>query len=224
MPPKRAGSIPPSVPVERDLLDLDADAGPPPEDREFARIQTGAAALAPETWREPVGAVRRLKAAFIDVTFIGAINSALVWLTLQVCGLTIGDVWKLPALPLSGFLLALDAGYLLMFTATGGQTVGKMMAHIRVVGTTAADILTDRVSPGQAALRALLTLPSVMVLGLGFLPALVGEGRAVHDRLAHTRRPRMKRLAVFIATSGAPAISRSRRARSARRWASSSSS
>jgi hypothetical protein len=36
-------------------------------------------------------------------------------------------------------------------------------------------------------LRALFTLPSVLVAGAGFLPALMGEERAVHDRLAHTR-------------------------------------
>jgi len=74
-----------------------------------------------------------------------------------------------------------------MFTAVNGQTVGKMIAHIRVVGTSAAEILTHRVSLGQAALRAVMTLPSVLALGLGFLPALIGEGRAVHDRIAHTR-------------------------------------
>jgi len=38
-------------------------------------------------------------------------------------------VWsarRLPLLPLAAFLLFLDAGYLLMFTAAGGQTIGKM--------------------------------------------------------------------------------------------------
>jgi len=32
-----------------------------------------------------------------------------------------------------------------------------------------------------------LTVPSVLALGVGFVPALVGDERALHDRLAHTR-------------------------------------
>jgi uncharacterized RDD family membrane protein YckC len=39
----------------------------------------------------------------------------------------------------------------------------------------------------QAAYRSVLALPSVLALGAGFLPALVGDERALHDRLAHTR-------------------------------------
>jgi uncharacterized RDD family membrane protein YckC len=39
----------------------------------------------------------------------------------------------------------------------------------------------------QALLRALLTVPSVLAAGAGFVQALVGDERAVHDRIAHTR-------------------------------------
>jgi len=49
-----------------------------------------------------------------------------------------------------------------------------------------ADV-SDRVTVQQAAYRSVLMVPSVLALGLGFLPALVGGRRAVHDRLAHTR-------------------------------------
>jgi uncharacterized RDD family membrane protein YckC len=133
----------------------------------------------------PVGPVRRLEAAIIDGLFLGAINAALVWLTLQQCDLTLAQAASLPWLPFGAFLLLLNGGYLLMFTAANGQTVGKMAAHIRVVG--AADQAAERVSVRQAALRAVLTIPSVLVLGLGFVPALLGDGRALHDRVAHTR-------------------------------------
>jgi uncharacterized RDD family membrane protein YckC len=179
----------------RDLLDLDVQLDldarrrdPTPVVRPAAQPRAeSSSTILTQARNEPVGAARRLGAAVIDLVFIGAINLVLVWLTLQVCALTIGDIWIVPLLPLSAFLCMLDAGYLLMFTAASGQTVGKMIAQIKVVANDAAGEQDDRVRLGQAAARALMTLPSVLALGLGFLPALVGEGRAVHDRIAHTR-------------------------------------
>jgi uncharacterized RDD family membrane protein YckC len=94
----------------------------------------------------------------------------------------------LPVLmPTSGFLSLLGVGYLVMFNAAGGQTIGKMAVGLRVVREITPFDAGGPVSFGQAMLRALLTLPSVLAAGAGFLPALVGEERAVHDRLAHTR-------------------------------------
>ena len=72
-----------------------------------------------------------------------------------------------------------------MFTAAGGQTLGKMAFGIRIVDDAAAD--GRSISVKQALYRAVLTVPSVLMLGAGFVPALVGDERAVHDRLAHTR-------------------------------------
>jgi len=192
---KKVEAEPATASFARDLLDLDAQLDLDARGREATpavraaiqpRVESSFPTL-PETRHEPVGAMRRLEAAAIDLAFIGAINFVLVWLTLQVCALTIGEIWILPLLPLSAFLCVLDAGYLLMFTAASGQTVGKMIAHIKVVAGNVAGEQDDRVRLGQAAVRALMTLPSVLALGLGFLPALVGEGRAVHDRIAHTR-------------------------------------
>jgi uncharacterized RDD family membrane protein YckC len=85
------------------------------------------------------------------------------------------------------FFLLVDAGYLILFTASSGQTVGKMAAGIRVVGSSSEEGLRLTVTLPQAALRSLLTFPSVLVLGAGFLPVLVGAGRALHDRVAETR-------------------------------------
>ena len=123
----------------------------------------------------------------VDLLFIGAINFAVVWLTLQLCDLTLGQATLLPIWPLAAFFFLVDGGYLLMFTATNGQTIGKMAAGIRVVGTSPEAVINDRVTLGQASLRALLTFPSVLALGAGFLPAILGHGLALHDRLAHTR-------------------------------------
>jgi uncharacterized RDD family membrane protein YckC len=135
---------------------------------------------------EAAGALRRVAAACIDVLFVGAINLAVVGLTLQLCDLTFAQVVLLPILPIAAFLFLLDAGYLLMFTATNGQTIGKMAAGIRVVAD--ADRFGDeRVSFGQAVLRAILIFPSILAFGAGFLPALLGKHLAIHDRFTHTR-------------------------------------
>src|SRR5260221_14017029 len=81
--------------------------------------------------QQPVGAAGRLEGAAIDVLFVGAINVAVVWLTLLSCDLTARQALLLPILPLAAFLFLVDGGYLLMFTATVGQTIGKMAAGIR---------------------------------------------------------------------------------------------
>ena len=93
----------------------------------------------------------------------------------------------LPVLPTAGFLVLMGLGYLLMFTAAGGQTLGKMALGIRVVCDDQVMLVQRPVTIGQAVYRELLALPSVLALGAGFLPALVGDQRALHDRLAHTR-------------------------------------
>ncbi len=141
----------------------------------------------PDEWLQAVGGGRRLAAAVIDASLLGAIAGVVVYCTLRLVGLSIGDVGLLPLVPLVALFLMLAGGYLLMFTAAGGQTVGKMAMKIRVVGTTAEAVINDRVTVAQAAVRSIAALPSVLVLGLGFVPALGGAGLAVHDRVARTR-------------------------------------
>ena len=145
-----------------------------------------------------VTARERLVAAGIDLALLGGIDLIVVSLTLKICALAFGDVLTLPLLPLIAFFLLVDAGYLLLFTATSGQTLGKMATHIRVVDSTneanhagdlndATDAAPEPLSLRQAVIRSLVTVPSVLALGAGFLPALGGGGLAVHDRIAHTR-------------------------------------
>ncbi len=140
---------------------------------------------------DSVGAAARLMAALIDASLLAGISAAVVYFTLQVTGLSIAQIGLLPPLPLAGLLLLMVAGYLLMFTAASGQTLGKMAMHIRVVGTSPDAAFDERLSVSQAALRALMTLPSVLLLGVGFVPALAGAGLALHDRIAHTRVVRL---------------------------------
>jgi uncharacterized RDD family membrane protein YckC len=140
----------------------------------------------PSTTVEPtVGAppVRRALAAALDLAILGAIDCVVVYFTLRMCGLSTAQIAVLPPIPLGAFFLLVNGGYLATFTAAGGQTIGKMALGLKVVGH--ADL---PVSAGLAVVRALGCLASVASLGLGFLPALLGEGgRAIEDRLADTR-------------------------------------
>jgi uncharacterized RDD family membrane protein YckC len=127
--------------------------------------------------------VRRVLAAVLDLTILGAIDLVVVYFTLRMCGLTTAQISVLPPVPLGAFFLLVNGGYLASFTAAGGQTIGKMAFGLKVVGH--ADL---PVSAGLSVVRALGCLASVASLGLGFLPALVAEGgRAIEDRLADTR-------------------------------------
>ena len=95
---------------------------------------------------------------------------------------------SLPPVPFAAFLLLLGGGYFVLFTAAGGQTIGKMAAGIKVVSVHGENAWSARVPLAASALRAVGYLVSLLPAGLGFLPALVGaERRAVHDRLADTR-------------------------------------
>ena len=89
----------------------------------------------------------------------------------------------LPPVPFVGFLALLAFGYVAAFTVAGGQTIGKMVLSLRVIG--------DDGRPIDAAggmLRALGCMLVPATLGLSYLPALfTSDHRAIHDRLAGTR-------------------------------------
>jgi uncharacterized RDD family membrane protein YckC len=171
-------------PLDRDLLD-DLQGDEQREAGEAAWDARNAAADVPLADR--VGAARRLGAAALDAAFIGALVGSVLVVTLRWCDLPLERAGVLPLLPTAAFLVLMGLGYLLMFTAVGGQTLGKMAFGIRVVGDADASWEGQAVTPRQAVFRAVLSLPSVLALGAGFIPALVGQQRAVHDRLSHTR-------------------------------------
>jgi uncharacterized RDD family membrane protein YckC len=127
----------------------------------------------------------RLLAGLLDVLILGSIGLVVLYLTLKVCGLEFAGAAAIPPLPFASFLLLVAGGYFTLFTAAGGQTIGKMAAGIRVV---AMEGDAARVPLGHSVLRATAYLVSALPAGLGFLPALLGaERRAIHDRLADTR-------------------------------------
>jgi uncharacterized RDD family membrane protein YckC len=144
---------------------------------------------AEQAWPEredQVGMLARAAAGAIDLLLLAGIDLAVAWLTVRLCAVTFGQVLTLPLVPLTTFLLLIDVGYLFLFTATTGQTLGKMAAGIRVVAQ-GPDAGLEPLSVRQALVRSFATVPSVVAFGAGFIPAIGGEGLAIHDRLAHTR-------------------------------------
>jgi uncharacterized RDD family membrane protein YckC len=130
----------------------------------------------------------RIAAAFIDVVLMTSIHAAVIYLTLRLCGLTPAELRILPPVPMAAFLLMLASGYIVCFTAAGGQTIGKMAARIRVVPIAERDPGNARVPLASALLRAAGCLVSILTAGLGYVPALFSQDRrALHDRLADTR-------------------------------------
>jgi uncharacterized RDD family membrane protein YckC len=127
----------------------------------------------------------RVLAGVIDAGILAAIAAIVLYLTLKICGVAVSQLSVIPPVPFAAFLLLIAGGYFTLFTAAGGQTIGKMAARIRVVP---ADGEVGRVPLGHSVLRAVAYLVSALPAGLGFVPALIGsEKRAIHDRLADTR-------------------------------------
>lgn len=132
--------------------------------------------------------VRRVVAGVIDLVVLGTIHAAVVFLTLRLLELEASEWRLLPPVPLAAFLLLLCGGYFVLFTAAGGQTIGKMAAGIRVIAASQNAEGHRRVSFAMAVMRAVACLGSVVALGAGFLPALLSpDRRAFHDRIAETR-------------------------------------
>jgi len=169
--PRRLG------PLDRDLLE------------DLQRIEqaerAGSRTIGPNP--DSVGAVRRLAAATVDACIIGGLSVGVLWITLRWLDLPLDQITTLPLAPMVAFHALVGLGYLLMFTAAGGQTIGKMLFGLRVVRERAQTTDLEAVTLSQAAYRVVLSLPSVLAFGAGLVPALTGGDRAFHDRLAHTR-------------------------------------
>jgi len=141
------------------------------------------AAAAAEFAAPDAGVGARLLAVILDLLMLAVIDAAVIYLTMQICGIGAKDVAILPKGPLLAFLFVQNGGYLVAFTA-GGQTLGKMAAGIRVVPA-ASDAPLDL---GRAFLRTLMWGVLAVPAGLGFLTALFSrDHRGLHDRFAGTR-------------------------------------
>jgi uncharacterized RDD family membrane protein YckC len=185
-PSAHRAAPPPTHLAPRKLGPLDRDLLEDLQRIELAELTARARSGSLKSGVDRVGAGTRLAAAALDALIIGGLSVAVLAITLRWCDLAFGQASTLPMLPMLAFHGLVGAGYLLMFTAAGGQTVGKMAFGLRVVDDTPA-ARPSAVTLSQAAYRVVVSLPSVLALGLGFIPALVGTERAIHDRLAHTR-------------------------------------
>src|SRR5204863_4333051 len=129
-----------------------ADLGPPvPEAAPQAAVMAPPG-LEPLLVTAPAGA--RLLGALVDLALVGGIDLLVVYFTLKICDLTFAQVFTLPVAPLASFFVLLNGGYLSTFVAAGGQTIGKMAAGIRVIPADPAAPLGERVTFGQAVVRA----------------------------------------------------------------------
>lgn len=126
---------------------------------------------------------RRFVAAVIDHGILLGIDLVVLYFTLRLTDLTFADWRVLPWLPLAVFLLSVKVAYLSAFTTAGGQTIGKMATHIRVVSEDGGGL-----DPGRALRRAVLGLISIATAGAPFLTAVADPlRRGVHDRASGTR-------------------------------------
>ena len=160
-------------------LDLDVPADPQP------RAVSGGAPepVVRASAEEDAAVVARIVAGSLDLLLLGTIDAAVIYFTMQICGVTILDFGIVPKAPLLAFLVAQNVGYLVAFTA-GGQTLGKMAVGIRVVPVDSG----RSIDLGRASKRTVAWLLLAVPAGLGFLTAFVSrDHRGLHDRFAGTR-------------------------------------
>jgi uncharacterized RDD family membrane protein YckC len=153
-------------------------AAPATDDAEAAPAASGSG----EQEINAAAAGRRAMAALIDLGLLALVDLIVLHFSLTICGLTVNDLHVLPAVPMVAFLLLLNGGYLVLFTGTLGQTIGKMAAAIEVVpeGEGSMDLR-------RATVRSAAMIVSALPAGAGWLAGFVGEHRSLHDRLAGTR-------------------------------------
>lgn len=135
------------------------------------------------------GLGRRLIAALLDsliVMVLAVLAMVLAALAAFVGGTAAGEVTRqvkllaLGASPLVG--VAVGLAYHLLCWAQGGQTPGKMLMGIRVVGQEGEEI-----GYGRAFLRVVGSLLALLPLGAGFLMIVFHpRRRGLHDLLAGT--------------------------------------
>ena len=126
--------------------------------------------------------LRRFVAGLLDIGILIGIDAGVVYFTLRLASLPVGGTGELPVAPLLAFLFLFDAGYVVVLTACGGQTIGKMAAGLRVE-TGSGKPVTLATSVARTAAYAVSVLPA----GLGFLGVLLKQRRTLHDLIARTR-------------------------------------
>jgi uncharacterized RDD family membrane protein YckC len=187
-PRLRAVSRPASRPSPAPVLQFSEEvverSAPPPYDKNTQPIERHRpGVIAAQSSRS--GA--RVVAVLIDHLILFGIDAAVVYFTLRMAGLSMAEWRVLPVAPMATFLGLLKVAYFYAFTAVGGQTIGKMAVGTCVVADNGAPI-----DAAGAMRRTSAGVVSFLLFGLGFVPALFGDHRALHDRLARTRVVRVR--------------------------------
>ena len=171
-----------------------ASAMPAPSETAFPRAVATRGA-GPRSPRVRVGARSRVFAGLIDVSVLVADrrgDPAIPRCALSACRSP--DVFCCQSCRSLCSCCLLNGGYLAIFTAAGGQTIGKMLAGIRVVADPSPADPESRLALSASPLGAAV-LRATRLSGRRCCPPVSGfaailfdaDGRALHDRLAETR-------------------------------------
>lgn len=179
----RSGSRPSLAPVLQFSEEVVEHPAPPEETRAQPVERVPSGIITGQASRP--GA--RVIAVLVDHLILLGIDAVVVYFTVRMAGLSMSEWRLLPVAPMATFLGLLKVAYFYAFTAVGGQTIGKMAVGTCVVGEDGAPVDTAR-----AMRRTSAGILSFLLLGLGFIPALFGDHRALHDRLAGTRVVRLR--------------------------------
>jgi uncharacterized RDD family membrane protein YckC len=164
-------------------FDAEDPAQPDALSRLFGKRESDAHVADGQAATEDASLAARFLAMTVDVLVLLGIDLLVIYLTLQLCGVSWREISLLPKAPLLAFLFVQNSGYLIAFTV-GGQTLGKMAVGIKVVAAEANEPL----DLGRAVRRTLLWCALAIPAGLGFLTAfLTRDRRGLHNRLAGTR-------------------------------------
>src|SRR5262245_30768113 len=118
--------------------------------------------------------------------FALAVDAVIVWILLRVgaMGAAVLARWDLLAQAFSfTWTLVIPAAYFVVLHGSGGRTLGKALAGVRVVAASG-----EPLAYGRALARQLAWTLSALTLGVGFLVAAArADRRALHDLVAGTR-------------------------------------
>jgi uncharacterized RDD family membrane protein YckC len=129
----------------------------------------------------PLG--ERAAAALCDLLVLTAIAAALVGAAASGTGLPFRQVLAQNAFWLAVTWAIFATGYSVFLVGSCGQTIGRMVMRLRVVGDEQFSVGFDR-----AAIRLAAWVVSALPLFAGMIPALKDpQLRALHDRLSRTR-------------------------------------
>jgi len=160
--------------LEEEALVREADA--PPE------VELPPLAAEAPPLERPAYAAERLQAAAVDAILFGGLAVVVVYFTGRAARAPVAALvpgWPYLALYL-GMLALFYAAY---FTGTTGQTPGKLMTGLRVLGVSGRPP-----SYARSMLRALVGLLGIVLAGASLVPmAFDPARRTLHDRMFRTR-------------------------------------